>query len=105
AVVLFSISAWSADFQVKVLDPNSAAVPGAQVELFSGSSSRAIAVQMTSAQGLADFHDVASTEVRVHVLAAGFAEAWQTADSTAQTMTVTLRLAVATETVVVSATG
>jgi vitamin B12 transporter len=103
-VVLFSISAWAADLHVKVADPSSAAVPGAQVELFSGSSRRAIAVQVASAQGLAEFHDVPSSELRVHVLAPGFAEQWQTTHGTDGTVVIQLKLAVTTETVVVSAT-
>src|SRR5580765_1974337 len=65
-VVLFSISAWSADLHIKVVDPNSAAVPSAQIELFSGSSSRALALQAASAQGSADFRDVPSGELLVH---------------------------------------
>jgi vitamin B12 transporter len=103
-VVLFSISAWSADLHIKVVDPNSAAVPSAQIELFSGSSSRALALQAASAQGSADFRDVPSGELLVHVLAPGFAEQWQSRHGTGETLVVQLKLAVATETVVVSAT-
>ncbi len=105
AVILFSISASASDLTVKVVDPQSAAVSGAQVELFAENSSRPAAVQPTSAQGTAHFRDVPSVALRVHVLAPGFAEGWQTVSGAVpETVTVSLQLAVAAETVVVTAT-
>ena len=107
AVVLFSISisALASDLTVKVVDPQSAAVSGAQVELFAENSSRAAAIQTTSAQGAAHFRDVPSGALRVHVLAPGFAERWESMSGPeSANITVALQLAAASETVVVTAT-
>jgi vitamin B12 transporter len=103
ALVLFSIPAWSTDLQMKIVDPNSAPVPEARVELFSPGLNRAVAIETTSAQGLAKFRDIPSGQLRVHVLAPGFAEQWQNIAGSEE-IGVQLKLAVATETVVVSAT-
>ncbi|PYV47328.1 MAG: hypothetical protein DMG94_06665 [Acidobacteria bacterium] len=51
AVISLSISALASDLTVRVLDPRSAAVPGAQVELFSAGSDRATAISNTTGQG------------------------------------------------------
>jgi vitamin B12 transporter len=104
-VVLFPISALASDLTVKVVDPQSATVSGAQVEVFAKNSTRAAAVQTTSAQGVAHFRNLSFAALRVHVLAPGFAEYWAPAtnEETAR-LDVTLQLAVATETVIVSAT-
>src|SRR5689334_19720469 len=106
-LVFLSVSALAADLTVKVVDPQSGAVAAAQVELFKGNTTRTIAVKTTSAQGLADFQDLPSNAVRIHVLAPGFAEQWQSMASgpePASTVTITVKLAVATESVVVTAT-
>jgi len=103
---LFLLTAASAaDFKIKIVDPQSAAVPGAQVELFRSDSSTPIAIQITSPDGLATLRAPDAPSYRVRVLAAGFAE--QTMDissSTSDTITIALRLAPTTETVNVSAT-
>ena len=104
AVILLSTSALAFDLTVKVVDPQSASVPGAQVELFAQTSSRPAAVQTTSAQGFAHFRDVPSGGLRVHVLAPGFAEQLMSVSGTAAEVTVSLQLAIQTETIVVTAT-
>jgi vitamin B12 transporter len=104
AVVLLSTAALASDLTVKVVDPQSAAVPEAQVELFAQNSTRPVALQTTSARGTAHFHDVPSGELRVHVLAPGFAEQWTSVSNPEAEVTLPLRLAVQTETVVVTAT-
>jgi outer membrane cobalamin receptor len=104
AVVFLSTAALASDLTIKIVDPQSAAVPGAQVQLFSQDSPRPAAVQTTSAQGVAHFRDVPSGELRVRVLAPGFAEQWTPASNPAAEVTVPLKLAVQTETVVVTAT-
>src|SRR6185437_1066682 len=48
----------ASELTVKVIDPSSAAVPNAQVEVFAGSSSAPIAVESTSAQGSAHFDNL-----------------------------------------------
>jgi vitamin B12 transporter len=106
AVVFLSLSALASDLTVKVADPQSAAVAGAQVEFFAAGSDRAAAISTTSAQGEAQFRDVPAGNLRVHVLAPGFAPQWQSisTENSEKEVTITLTLAVATETVVVSAT-
>jgi vitamin B12 transporter len=108
AVLFLSLSALASEFTIRVVDPRSAAVPGAQVEIFSEKSSKAFAAQTTSGQGTAQFRDVTPAISRVHVLAPGFAEQWQRIEANPANagaeITVVLHLAVATETVVVSGT-
>ena len=104
AVILLSVSALASELTVKIVDPQSASVPGAQVELFAQNSTRPAAVQTTSAQGTAHFRDVPSGDLRVHVLAPGFAEQWTPVSGPAVEVTVPVQLAVQTETVVVTAT-
>src|SRR5215831_13084385 len=101
------ISAFAADLTVRVVDPQSAAVAGARVELFTKSFRRPVAVDTTSAQGLAHFRQIPGTEFRIHVLAPGFKEQWQDVFSDSREgspTTIPLELAVTSETVVVSAT-
>jgi vitamin B12 transporter len=99
-----STAALASDLTVKVVDPQSAAVPEAQVELFAQDSTRPAAVQTTSAQGTAHFRDVPVGELRVRVLAPGFAEQWAPVSGQAADVTVPLQLSVQTETVAVTAT-
>ena len=104
-VLLLSASA-SADvkaIKVKILDPQSAAVEGAQVSLLRRGDPAVITTQTTSALGDVTFHTKAAGPYQVRVLAPGFAV--ETRDIPAQTeLTVNLRMATASETVVVSAT-
>jgi outer membrane cobalamin receptor len=105
--VSLAAPALAAELTVKVVDPSSAAVSGAQVEIFAENSSRPAAIGRTSAQGIANFSNLTDAGLRIRVLAPGFAESWQTLSAdTGKTgeVTVDLQLAVATETVVVSAT-
>ena len=110
AVVLFVFSPlflFATELTVKVVDPFSAAVPGAQVEVFAGNSSKPVAIGTTSALGTAHFNDVPSSGLRIHVLAPGFSEKWQSPTSESGSnlaVTVGLQMAEANETVVVSAT-
>ena len=97
----------ASELTVKVIDPSSAAVPNAQVEVFAGSSSAPIAVESTSAQGSAHFDNLPGTGLRVRILAPGFAEKWEspaTEKGASPSLTVALQLAVPAETVIVSAT-
>ncbi len=103
--VVLVAAASAAEIKIKVVDPHSAAVAGAQVELFHGDTSIPAAIQTTSPDGLVTFRGTESGTFRVRILAAGFAE--QTTDVTASDSdvnTVQLRLAPAAETVTVSAT-
>lgn len=103
--ITFFLSAVAAatDLTVKVLDPQTAAVAGAQVLLVRANQTKALALQTTSAEGVATFHLPDSGPYQIQILAPGFAA--ELVDVSAETpITVKLHLAVAAETVVVSAT-
>lgn len=97
-------AAFSADLKVKVIDPQSAAVGGAQVSLLQPSGTAILGTQTTSAEGLALLHVSAPGPYRLRILAPGFAEELTNAPSQADVITVRLHLATTSETVVVSAT-
>jgi vitamin B12 transporter len=101
--LMFSLAAFAADLKVKVVDPQSAAVAGAEVSLL-GAGGKVLASQTTYAEGVAVFNVRGGGErYQVKVLAAGFAP--ETLEvSSQQEITVALRLANAAETVVVTAT-
>lgn len=103
ASLIFPLAVFAADLTVKVVDPQSAAVSGAQVSLVRSKESKILETQSTSAEGLATFHLEASGSYEIKVLAPGFAP--EIVDVSSQTeATVHLHLATAAETVVVSAT-
>ena len=102
-ILFLSAAASAADLKVKVVDPQSAAVAGVQVSLMRFNQSKALAVQTTSAEGAATFRLPGSGPYRIQVLAPGFAS--EKVDISSKTeITVALHVAVAAETVVVSAT-
>lgn len=101
--LILSAAAAAADLTVKVLDPRSAAVRGAQVSLILRNESRIVETQISSAEGLAWFHLSAEGKYQIRVLAPGFApESLEVSNQTE--LTVNLHLATAAETVVVTAT-
>ena len=113
SILFLVISVWSIVFQpasafaeikLRVVDPQEAAVAGAEVQLLR--QGKPVVVESTSAEGLVIFREKASGSYRVNVLAPGFAA--ETADlsptATAEIVTIKLRLATAAETVVVIAT-
>ena len=105
-VLLLGAAASAADLKVKVVDPQSAALAGAQVNLMPASGGKILATQNTSAEGAALFRmptGAVSADYKVQVLAPGFAAETVSVASQAE-ITVRLRLATAAETVVVSAT-
>jgi len=106
SLLLFMIvtAASAAELKIKVIDPRSAAVAGAQVSLLQAGGTVVLGTQNTSAEGLAVLHTSGPGPYRVEVLAPGFAEEFADAPSQGDAITVRLRLAVASETVVVSAT-
>ncbi|MGH9500975.1 MAG: TonB-dependent receptor [Terriglobales bacterium] len=93
----------AAEIKIKVIDPQSAVVAGAQVMLFVAGSMTPVAVQYSSPEGAAVFRDSGSGPYRVRVLAPGFAPRTLDAASSGE-ITVGLALATAAETVVVTAT-
>jgi vitamin B12 transporter len=103
-VLVLSAAASAAEIKIKVVDPQSAAVAGAQVEV-SGQNAATPAVETTSAEGMVVFKNVLSFPNRVRVLAPGFApEVIDLPLSPADLLTIRLKLAPAAETVVVTAT-
>jgi outer membrane cobalamin receptor len=104
--LVFSLAAAAADLKIKVVDPQSAAVAGAQVSLVcpGGEVESLLATRNTAADGTATLMTKAGWRgCRIQVLAPGFAA--ETVEVSSQTeITVNLRLATAAETVVVSAT-
>ncbi len=106
ACLLLATAAFAAEIRIKVIDPQSAAVAGARVELQGKESARFDALRLTSAQGLAVFTDVALRSFyRAKVMAPGFAPAeveFRPEDSGA-TVTVKLSIARVATDVVVSA--
>jgi vitamin B12 transporter len=98
-----SMAAAAADLKVKVVDAQSAAVANARVSLMDGGSGRILGTQNTSSEGTATFVISGSGPYGIQVLAPGFAA--ETAEVSSQTeISVRLRLATASETVVVSGT-
>jgi outer membrane cobalamin receptor len=103
--LLLSAAAVAADLKIQVVDPSSAAVPGAQVSLLSSATQTPVKFAVTSAEGEVSFANVPEGTYQLQVLAPGFApQTLAVRDTTEEPITVRLRLATATETVVVSAT-
>ncbi len=97
-------AASAADLKVKVIDPQSAAVPGAQVLLLEDKTASHPQVELTSAEGLAVFREMAAGPHHVRVLAPGFAVDSTAVSDSADSVTIQLRLAPTSQTVVVTAT-
>ena len=103
STLLLLAAASATELKLRVLDPSSAAVAGAQVELLQQNT--LVSVTTTSVEGLAVFHNADHGPYRVRVLAPGFAPlATDDVSPSASPTTVRLRLSPASETVVVSAT-
>jgi vitamin B12 transporter len=98
-------AASAADLKVKVVDPQSSAVAGAQVTLFvTGTNASSTRIATTSAEGIATFAGLSSSVNQVQVLAPGFAPYKEIDPGRAELLTIQLHLAPASETIVVSAT-
>ena len=114
-LLLFSISTASisaasvVDLHIKVVDPHSAAVAGAQVSLYRQGEATPLQVRSTSGEGEAVFHVDNAIGLRAQVLAPGFAVAWSEVENASSSATpiklqIALQIAAASETVIVSAT-
>ena len=104
SVICLLAAASAAEIKIKVVDPQSAVVAGAQVLLIPQGSTTPVAVAPTSAEGLVVFRGVEASPYHVRVLAPGFAEETKDLPPSTEIVTVELRLAPAAETVVVTAT-
>jgi outer membrane cobalamin receptor len=104
-LLLVALSAASAaDLKVKVIDPQSAAVRGAQVSLFAKTTDAPLKVATTSAEGIVNFGDLPPGGYRIQVLAPGFAPQNEDVATQSDLLTIQLHLATTSETVVVTAT-
>ena len=104
-LLLVSFAAASAaDLNVKVTDPQSAAVAGAQVSVLSNGAASALRIATTSAEGIATFTDLPLASYKIQVLAPGFAPRAEDIPIHTDAVTIQLHLATASETVVVTAT-
>jgi vitamin B12 transporter len=104
-ILSLSLAAQAADITVKVLDPQSAAVQGAQINLTHPQDPKILATQITSPEGTATLHTSDPGPYQVTVLAPGFAPAILTVTKpNEQQLTVELHLANASATVQVTAT-
>ena len=101
------------DLHIKVVDPHSAAVAGAQVSIYRQGEASPLQVRSTSGEGEAIFHLDNASGLRAQVLAPGFAVAWSDVENSSSSslslttlikLQMTLQIAAASETVVVSAT-
>ena len=99
--VSFCTSA-SAEIKLRVVDPQDAAIAGAEVQLLK--LGKLVAVESTSAEGLVVLREASSSSYSVRVLAPGFAVETLDLSPTNEVVTIKLRLATAAETVVVTAT-
>jgi outer membrane cobalamin receptor len=105
SLVFLSAALFASDLRIRVADPNSAAVSGAQVCVFPADASTPAAVLDTAGEGIVLFSGLANGRYRVQVLAPGFAP--QTANVNVpqeSTFVVKLDVATASEIVVVTAT-
>jgi vitamin B12 transporter len=104
-LMVLAAAASAAEIKIKVVDPQSAAVAGARVELFLKGTTTPTALETTSSEGLATFHRIRTASYWLRVLAPGFAEQITEFSSSAnEDVMVHLHVAPATHTVVVSAT-
>jgi outer membrane cobalamin receptor len=94
----------STEIKIKVVDPQGAVVGGAQVQLLKPGKPAPAAVLNTSAEGVAVFREAVPGAYRVQVLAAGFAVETAELSPTDENVTIKLRVASASETLVVTAT-
>lgn len=97
-------AASAADLKVKVLDPQSAAVSGAQVSLFSKGTDAPLKIVTSSAEGAATLGEISSGSYQIQVLAPGFAPHTEDVSTRSDVISIQLHLATASETVVVTAT-
>ena len=103
--LFLSAAALATDLTVKVVDPQSAAVSGAQVSLLCGLENKTVVTtQTTSAEGTATLPMKRNEPCQVRVLAPGFAEDLVAVPAEPE-LRIVLRLATASQTVVVTATG
>jgi outer membrane cobalamin receptor len=104
-VVCLLQAAFAADLHVKIVDPRSAAVAGAQVLVLRANESSPLQIRTTAGDGEAVFKLADDTATRIQVLAAGFAaESRDVSKIANEPLLIELKVSSPVETVVVSAT-
>ncbi|HVN17378.1 MAG TPA: TonB-dependent receptor [Dongiaceae bacterium] len=101
--LLLSATALASDLTIKVVDPQSAAVSGAQVSLLCGAKQKVSATERTSAEGTVTLSTDPSESCQIRIRAAGFAEEVVPVP-TEPAIKIGLHLATSSQTVVVTAT-
>jgi vitamin B12 transporter len=104
SLLLFTCSSFAGELKVRVIDPQSAVVAGAQLILFRSRRSAPLDLGATSADGIATLRTPTSGPLRIRVLAPGFAPEERSLEPAQDSLTVRLHLATQAETVVISAT-
>ena len=104
SLLILLASASAAELKIRVVDPKSAAVSGAEVLLLPAGGTVPVAVDTTSAEGQVLFRNLGATRYTLRVLAPGFAAQNLDVPPAQPSITVQLQVAPASETVVVSAT-
>jgi vitamin B12 transporter len=104
ALALLAVPALSVELKLKIVDPNSVAVPGAQVSVFPAGGTTPLTLITSAADGSATVSNLEDGSYRVQVLAPGFAALTRDI-SLPQSSPLMLQLSLTTvsETVVVSA--
>jgi vitamin B12 transporter len=98
-------AASAAELKVKITDPHSAVIAGAQVSVLEENNAAVVALQTTSGDGMVVFNGLAGGRYRLQVLAPGFAPAHRDVCLPQDSESIVkLDIATATEKVVVSAT-
>src|SRR5690349_14477697 len=90
SVICLLAAASAAELKIKVVDPRSAVVAGAQVLLLRQGSATPVAVATTSSEGEAVFRDLGANQFSLRVLAAGFAQETKDVSTSAEAITVGL---------------
>ena len=103
ALIVLATAAVCADLKIKIVDPQSAVVSGARVELLDEERASVLAVGSSSPEGIVQFQVTESRSYRVRVLATGFATITELAKDFGKELTIQLRPAPANEVVVVTA--
>ena len=104
SLLLLMAAAAAADLKIKVLDPHSAAISGAEVILLRAGLSTPVDVQKTGADGVVTLHAEIMNDYRVRIFAPGFATLEQGVNGSQEAVAIRLRLATTSETVVVTGT-
>jgi outer membrane cobalamin receptor len=104
SIIVLLTSGLAAEITLRVVDPQGAPIPAAEVLLLRASGSRPIAIQSTTADGFTSLNLAPNVEYEVKVLAPGFAPHQTKVNTSESPVTIRLQMATANDTVVVTAT-